>query len=540
MKTEPTFFKNFFSKNKVAIILLAIIALGAYLRLYEFGDLVRFNDDQARDAQIVDNITEKKEFPLLGPKAGGTKFNLGPAFYYLEYLSALIFGNDPAGIATVTVILSIASIPLFYFFLRFYFSEKISLFATLLYSISFFAIKYSKFSWNPNVIPFFFLVFFISFFKILSSEKSPVKKWFRYSLLGLSLGIGTQLHALLLILLPLLVILEIVRLLWTGDRKKCLGLFAALVIGATLNLPLIVHDIRNNWENTRLFFQATEKKAGENFSAGKNMLKNVQFFINGNAYVLAGYEPQKDWLESKKYFSPNNFKEIALSSISAIFMIVSLFAATILYRKESNLQRKIFLRLILSAFLLSFLIFWPLANDLKSRFFIVCFAYPFIFLSFLITIISPFLSAKKWLWIIFSAFAALLIFSNFRTFAKAYDFSRHSDKSDIYGGISLKETKVISSFITASAASEELQNRKFHLFPFKFNKSIKYLNRKSGLHTPMESFSSAKKIAPGSVLIWLGKSKNAEKIPRNKNFSDFHLVKKIINGRFAVFLFEKK
>ena len=93
-------------------------------------------------------MIEKNDFPLLGPKAGGTKFNLGPAFYYMEYLSALIFGNNPAGIATFIVILSILSIPLFYYFFRFFFQRNICLILTFLYAISFYAIKYSKFAFR--------------------------------------------------------------------------------------------------------------------------------------------------------------------------------------------------------------------------------------------------------------------------------------------------------------------------------------------------------------------------------------------------------
>ena len=73
---------KFTKANKGNIILLLIILFGAFLRLYNFEELLRFNNDQVRDIQIVEQI--KNGEPIyLGPKAGGTKFNLGPAFYYL-------------------------------------------------------------------------------------------------------------------------------------------------------------------------------------------------------------------------------------------------------------------------------------------------------------------------------------------------------------------------------------------------------------------------------------------------------------------------
>ncbi|KKP72503.1 MAG: hypothetical protein UR65_C0014G0016 [Candidatus Moranbacteria bacterium GW2011_GWE2_35_164] len=85
--------------TKSILILVIIIVIGAFLRLYDFNDLLRFNNDQVRDAQIIDAMHSGENFPLFGPKAGGTKFNLGGAFYYLEYLSGAIFGFSPAGIA---------------------------------------------------------------------------------------------------------------------------------------------------------------------------------------------------------------------------------------------------------------------------------------------------------------------------------------------------------------------------------------------------------------------------------------------------------
>ncbi|KKP84220.1 MAG: hypothetical protein UR83_C0025G0023 [Candidatus Moranbacteria bacterium GW2011_GWF2_35_54] len=116
---------------------------------------MRFNNDQVRDAQIIDAMHSGENFPLFGPKAGGTKFNLGGAFYYLEYLSGAIFGFSPAGIAFFIPLLSIASIYLFYLLFKKIFSINITLGLTFLYAISFYAIKYSHFAWN--------LSFFASF-----------------------------------------------------------------------------------------------------------------------------------------------------------------------------------------------------------------------------------------------------------------------------------------------------------------------------------------------------------------------------------------
>ena len=58
------------------VAFLAIIFLGAFLRVYEFGDWLRFNPDQGRDAIVAFDMTQG-EIPFLGPVAGGTEFRLG-------------------------------------------------------------------------------------------------------------------------------------------------------------------------------------------------------------------------------------------------------------------------------------------------------------------------------------------------------------------------------------------------------------------------------------------------------------------------------
>ncbi len=152
--------KNF--KRWELVLILFIIAGGIFFRAYNFSSWARFNDDQIRDALVVDRMVSGEEFPIFGPKAGGTHFNLGPAFYYLEYFSALIFGNTPQSLAYPVLLFSILSIPLFYLIFKKIFNQNISLALTAVFASSFFIIKYSRFAWNMNLIPFLFWLLSIS------------------------------------------------------------------------------------------------------------------------------------------------------------------------------------------------------------------------------------------------------------------------------------------------------------------------------------------------------------------------------------------
>jgi len=126
------------------------------------SDWLFFKMDQARDAYLIKQTLENGLgwLPLLGPKAGGTHLNLGPAFYYFQYLAAFLFQSaHPAVLAYPDLLFSILSIPLFFLFLKKYFPRDWSMVLAGLYAVCFLGIEYSRFAWNPNSLVFFNLLF---------------------------------------------------------------------------------------------------------------------------------------------------------------------------------------------------------------------------------------------------------------------------------------------------------------------------------------------------------------------------------------------
>ncbi|NLC31037.1 MAG: hypothetical protein GX765_03230, partial [Candidatus Moranbacteria bacterium] len=106
------------AKRKIIILLIAITTLGAFLRFYDFFDLLLFEVDQARDYNLIGQILTGNfsEFPLVGPKAGGTFFRLGALYYLPALFFAFAFGLSPHILALPEVLLSVAVIPLFFIF----------------------------------------------------------------------------------------------------------------------------------------------------------------------------------------------------------------------------------------------------------------------------------------------------------------------------------------------------------------------------------------------------------------------------------------
>jgi 4-amino-4-deoxy-L-arabinose transferase-like glycosyltransferase len=476
-----TLFSRKLQKKHLILVLLALIlAIGAFLRLTHFEERARFNADQVRDAKIVDAMFEGT-FPLLGPKAGGTEFHLSPAFYYLEYASGFLFGQDPAGIAFFVPLLSIASIALFFILFRLYFSPSLTLVLTSLYSLSFYTIKYSRFAWNPNAIPFFLFAFLLLSLKLLDEKERTGKYallW--YSLLGIVIGIAAQLHTTLLILLPLLFVGYSGFLLWNKRPLNIKHTLITIGIVVLFHLPFLVFDFTHNGTNTLAFLQGAQNKTTQSVSLFESIALDTAFFIQSSVYILSGLEPEKDWLNLSKLFNSHDLKEIVLFLGGVLFFSSGLYLTRSRIRHETEPQKRRFLFLILTFSGALFLIFLPIAETLNLRFSVAIIFFPLFLLGLLME--RLFQSKRKYHFIqscLVSLFLISLAITNIWLYSKTYDFEHYTLRADTYGGISMGESRGLSEFVEQALATE-IENKEIFLFPFEFKRSLEYFLEKDG------------------------------------------------------------
>lgn len=73
--------KKYISQHKVEIsLLLLILFVAAFFRIYRISDYMTFLGDEGRDAIVAKNILHGN-FTLLGPRASAGDFFLGPIYY---------------------------------------------------------------------------------------------------------------------------------------------------------------------------------------------------------------------------------------------------------------------------------------------------------------------------------------------------------------------------------------------------------------------------------------------------------------------------
>jgi hypothetical protein len=383
-------------------ILLVIILVGIFFRAYNFHNWLYFSSDQVRDTLLVEKTLKGESgWPLLGAsmrKSGISKedlFYLGPIYYHFQIISGKIFGIGPDKMAYPDLLFSILSIPLFFFFLRRYFTNNVSLALTGLYSISFFSIKYSRFAWNPNIIPFFVILFLLSFHEFLIKKEKTRRYWI--VLAGISIGVGIQLHMILLILLPVTTFFLFIFLMKKNWKlwKKCLII---VLVAIFLNTSQIISEIKANFTNSKAFLSSITNSADQVDKKSKLFMKiinNADCHIEANAYMISSRgENICDFSYSRlirndetKKFMKKIHEPIFLMFVILVFLFTVFGYSSLIYyfRSEKEKNKKYFLGLIMLYCGLSFLLMIPIisAGLGEFRYFIHTFFMPFIFLGIL-------------------------------------------------------------------------------------------------------------------------------------------------------------
>ena len=254
-------------------LLLFIVLIAAFCRLYRISDYMEFLGDQGRDVVIVRDFLKHGNFFFIGPQTSIGNMYLGPFYYYL-IAPALLFSNfNPVGPAIFITLLSVATAYLIFFVAKKWFNSSAAYFSAFLYAISPVAIKFANFSWNPNIMPFFALLFVY-----LMTEK-------RYLWASVAFAMCLNSHYLALLLLPLAVII------WLKDYSKTSikpTLLAILIFFLSL-VPQILFDLKHDGQNIKAlatFF--TYRETTVNLKVYKSLPIIPQLFNQINTRLLAG------------------------------------------------------------------------------------------------------------------------------------------------------------------------------------------------------------------------------------------------------------
>lgn len=223
--------------------LLLIIALAAFLRLYRLPEYLQFLGDEGRDVLVVKRMIVDHQWTLLGPTASVGGFYIGGLYYYFMLPFLWAFQLNPVGPAVMDVLFGIGLVALTYFFGKIFFNSRAGLIAAFLLAISPKMVDISRFSWNPNPVPFFALLTILLLFLATRTHQKLL-----VFLSGASVGVMLELHYIDLAFVP---IFGLCVLLLFPIRQAIINLiFGGLGI-ISGNSMFLIFELRHNFPNTR-------------------------------------------------------------------------------------------------------------------------------------------------------------------------------------------------------------------------------------------------------------------------------------------------
>ncbi len=251
-------------------LILGIVFLALFLRLFRISSYMTFLGDEGRDALVWLRMVQNGKFTLIGPMTSIGNMYLGPLYYYLMLPFFILMGTVGPSIGTA-LFAGVTTFFLWYFG-REWFSPKVGLVASLLYAVSPVAIVLSRSSWNPNVMPFFGLIIIWGIWQFWQKNQ-----FYWLAIEGVFLSFAIQSHYLGILLAPLVGLFFIIKLtcLIKGKSKninKLLINFALCILNFALLtvLPLVWFDLRHNSINYQSFYKFfSERQTTVNFKAYK-------------------------------------------------------------------------------------------------------------------------------------------------------------------------------------------------------------------------------------------------------------------------------
>ena len=186
-------------------ILICILVLAAFIRLYQSTQYVPFSEEQVDDMLTIRSTWHNlstgniKGLSLKG-QSGTYRMSYlglgeltpvyhGVLYYYVLMPAAVISQFNPYGVVLFLITLGVIAIYLLYDVGNLLFhDERVGLLAAFFGANSFWMSAYSRWIWTPSMLPFFSLLSWASFLRVISGKR----KWW-YPLV-VSLSLASQMH----------------------------------------------------------------------------------------------------------------------------------------------------------------------------------------------------------------------------------------------------------------------------------------------------------------------------------------------------------
>ena len=261
------------------VLVTLLIGIGAFLRLYRLEGFAMFLGDQGRDAIIFKRLITFEHFPAIGAPTSVGQIYMGPFYYYFIAPWLLLTNFNPVGAALGVSVVSIIGLWIQFQISKHFFGERTAILGLILTVFSGILIDFSRFSWNPNLLPLFMFMTWFATMKAITNRK-PIWYFIAGSLFALSL----QLHYLAIFFglpMALYFIQEILK-----HRNDWFHSIVNICISAggfiLFTMPLILFEFKHQFLNTKSLLHLS----GTQGTLTNPISGMIQTFIALNTYIF--------------------------------------------------------------------------------------------------------------------------------------------------------------------------------------------------------------------------------------------------------------
>lgn len=229
--------------------LTAIVAVGAWLRFYDFQNPVGWDSDQGTEMLALWHAAQTRQLPLLGPGSSVGGFHHGALYYDLLLPSAWLGNGDPRWVQAEISFLGLLVVPILWWVARSMAGRSAGLITALLTATLVSTVNFSTFIWNPSMVEVGSAIALLGMWQAWHSRRPA---WWVVAALGLA--VAAQAHIVAWVLaMP-------VGLAWLADLRRNQGaergrVFRWGLVGAALvvvtYLPLVAYELTHGFSETR-------------------------------------------------------------------------------------------------------------------------------------------------------------------------------------------------------------------------------------------------------------------------------------------------
>jgi GT2 family glycosyltransferase len=237
--------------TKVSLVMLLILTLALFLRVYNLSNSMVFIGDQGWFYLSARDLLINGKIPLVGITSSHTWLHQGPLWTYMLSLPLLLFKFNPISGAYLTAAFGALTAFLMYKLGEEMFSQRIGIIAALLYATSPLIIFFDRMPFDPSPIPFFTMIYFYALYKWVRGNI----KYFPIVLLALAVLYNLELATFTLVF-PLVFIFAygcLKKKNWIREllNKKIISL--SLILPILIMLPVIIYDFSHGFKQTVVF-----------------------------------------------------------------------------------------------------------------------------------------------------------------------------------------------------------------------------------------------------------------------------------------------